>query len=195
MKKSPPPASAALRVFLFRLPVALALAMTIWFVIRPVLDTTVCAGAEMLMRGYEHPRVTRLQAADHHARVHRADLRHGSTMPTVPLTSIHFNTIVLLALFLALPAPRKRTQLERLIMGWTVLLVTQIVSLFVHVKFIYATMLGDWSVENYSETARNIYGFLQYFTDLPGRFAFPFLIWIAFNWDLVMGMITERDEV
>jgi hypothetical protein len=49
--------------------------------------------------------------------------------------------------------------------------------------------LGDWSQQHYSDLARNVYGFWQYFTDLPGRFSFPFLIWLGFNWDLVMGML------
>jgi len=184
------PSTPHVQKFLFRLPVALAVALAAWLVLRPALDTVVCGLAEMLIRGYEQPRVTRLMPVDHRAQVRRADLRTDSTVPTVSLTEVHFNTIVLLALFLALPRPWSRLQAERLVMGWCVLLGLQTLNLVFHVKFIYATALGDWSIQHYSVVGRNVYGFLQYFTDLPGRFASPFLIWIGFNWDHVMAMIS-----
>ncbi len=180
--------------FLGRLPIALAIAMVVWLVLRPALDSTVCGLAEILIRGYEQPRVTRLVPMDHRAEIHRSDLRTGSVAPTISLTEVHFNTIVLLALFLALPRPWSRPQLERLVMGWCLLLAAQVLNLMFHVKFLYATSMGDWSLQSYSGLSRNIYGFGQYFTDLPGRFAFPFLIWIGFNWDLVMAMIMPGRE-
>ena len=35
----------------------------------------------------------------------------------------------------------------------------------------------------------------RYFTDLPGRFSFPFLIWLGFNWEAIMKMLNvTRDE-
>jgi hypothetical protein len=49
--------------------------------------------------------------------------------------------------------------------------------------------LGEWSQHHYSDLARNVYGFGRYFTDLPGRFSFPFLIWLGFNWEAVMRML------
>ena len=76
-------------------------------------------------------------------------------------------------------------------MGWCVLFLSQSLNLVFHVKTLYAMGLGEWSQQQYSDFARNVYGFCRYFTDLPGRFAFPFLIWLGFNWDLVMGMIRQ----
>ncbi len=186
--------SAIFRTFLSRLPIALAVALAAWLVLRPALDTVVCGLAEILIRGYEQPRVTRLVPVDHRVEVRRSDLRTGSAIPTVSLTEVHFNTIVLLALFLALPRPWSRPQVERLVLGWCVLLAAQTLNLVFHVKFIYATSLGDWSIQHYSVVSRNVYGFLQYFTDLPGRFAAPFLIWIGFNWDQVMVMISPEGK-
>ena len=157
--------------------------------LRPALDGAVCSFAQLLIRAYEYPRVTRLVPVEHRAEVRRADFRTDSAVPTVALTEIHFNTIVLLALYLAVQRPWSRRQLERLLMGWSVLYLSQALNLVFHVKFLYASGLGDWSLHHYSAVARNIYGFLQYFTDLPGRFAFPFLIWLGFNWDLVMTIV------
>ena len=178
------------RSFLRRLPLTLVVAMVAWLVVRPVLDTAVTGFAQLLIRSFEYPRVTRLVAEDHNAEVRRSDFRTDSGIPAIPLTENHFNTIVLLALFLAMPRPFSRRQLERLFMGWCVLYVTQTMNLFFHVKCLYALSLGEWSALNYSDFARNFYGFWRYFTDLPGRFSFPFLIWLGFNWDLVTELLT-----
>jgi hypothetical protein len=105
------------------------------------------------------------------------------------LADITFNTIVLLALYLALPRPLSRGQLERLFMGACVLYLTQALNLVFHIKTLYALGLGEWSRQHYSDLARNAFGFLRYFTDLPGRFSFPFLIWLGFNWDPVMELL------
>lgn len=177
------------RSFLKRLPLTLLVAMGLWLLIRPVLDTAVTGFAQLLIRSFEYPRVTRLVAEDHKAEVRRSDFRTDSGIPAIPLTENHFNTIVLLALFLAMPRPFSRRQLERLFMGWCVLYLTQTMNLFFHVKCLYALSLGEWSALNYSDFARNFYGFWRYFTDLPGRFSFPFLIWLGFNWDLVAQLL------
>jgi hypothetical protein len=177
------------RSFLKRLPLTLVVAMLVWLALRPVLDSAVSGFTQLLIRSFEYPRVTRLVVEDHRAVVHRADFRTDSGIPAIPLTEKHFNTIVLLALYLALPKPFSRRQLERLFMGWCILYLTQTMNLFFHVKCLYALSLGEWSVQYYSDFARDFYGFWRYFTDLPGRFSFPFLIWLGFNWDLVTQLI------
>ncbi len=177
------------RVFLRRLPLTLLAGMAVWILLRPAIDAGTAGLAQVLIRAFEQPRVTRLVVQDHRAEVRRADFRSDSKIPTVALTEIHFNTIVLLALFLALPRPFSRRQLERLFMGWCVLYLSQSLNLVFHVKYLFASGLGEWSRQTYSDFARNLFGFLQYFTDLPGRFSFPFLIWLSFNWDLVMALL------
>jgi len=180
--------------FVRRLPVAAIAALVVWVLLRPALDGAVSGFAQLLIRAYEYPKVTRLVVVDHRAEVRRADMRSDSAVPTVALTEIHFNTIVFLALCLALPRPWSRKQLERLVMGWSVLYLTQSLNLLFHVKFLYASAFGAWSFQQYTEAARNIFGFLQYATDLPGRFAFPFAIWIGFNWDRVMPVVGLSGE-
>lgn len=180
------------RSFLKRLPLTLIVAMLVWLALRPVLDTAVTSFAQLLIRSFEYPRVTRLVVDNHRAEVHRSDFRTDSGIPAIPLTEKHFNTIVLLALFLALPRPFSRRQLERLFMGWCILYLTQTMNVVFHVKCLYALSLGEWSLQNYSNFARDFYGFWRYFTDLPGRFSFPFLIWLGFNWNLVVQLIGPR---
>jgi hypothetical protein len=169
--------------------------MMLWLLLlRPALDVAVPKLTETLIRAFEYPRVTRLVPADHVLQIRRSDLRSDSAIPTVPLAEIHFNTIILLALYLATARPVSRTQLERLFMGWSLLFLSQSLNLLFHVKCIYALGLGDWSLHYYSDFDRNLYGFLRYFTDLPGRFSFPFLIWLGFNWDQVTILIGTRAE-
>jgi len=163
--------------------------MLVWLVLRPALDIAVPRLTEVLIRAFEYPRVTRLVPADHWVEIRRSDFRSGSAIPKVPLTEVHFNTIILLALYLSLQRPLSRTQLERLFMGWSVLYIAQCFNLLFHVKTIYAIRLGEWSLQYYSPLIRNVYAYLQYFTDLPGRFSFPFLIWLGFNWDQVMTLV------
>ena len=177
------------RSFIKRLPLTLLVAMVVWLLLRPVLDTAVSGFAQLLIRSFEYPRVTRLVVEDHTAEVHRADFRTESGIPAIPLTEKHFNTIVLLALYLALPRPFSRRQLERLFMGWCILYLSQTMNLLFHVKCLYALSLGEWSLQNYTDFSRDFYGFWRYFTDLPGRFSFPFLIWLGFNWDLVIQLL------
>jgi hypothetical protein len=168
--------------------------MVIWLLVRPALDVAVAGFSQTLIRAFEYPRVTRLVVEDHRVQVHRSDFRSDSMIPTIPLTENNFNLIVLLALYLALPRPISRHQLERLFMGLCILYLTQTMNLLFHVKTLYAMGLGEWSQQNYSDFARNFFGFWQYFTDLPGRFSFPFLIWLGFNWEVVMGMLQVAGE-
>ena len=179
--------------FLRRLPLTLIAGMVLWLLLRPAIDVTVAKMAQTLIRSFEYPKVTRLVVDDHRARFHRADFRSDSAIPTVSMTEITFNTIVLLALYLALPRPFSRHQLERLFMGWCVLCLSQSLNLVFHVKATYALGLGDWSQLHYSDFARNFWGYLRYFTDLPGRFSFPFLIWMGFNWQPVMEILMPKE--
>jgi len=186
----------ATQVFLRRLPLTLIAAIVVWLLLRPAIDWAVAGFAQTLIRSFEYPRVTRLVVQDHRVQMRRSDLRTDSNIPSVSMTEISFNTIVLLALYLALPRPFSRRQLERLFMGCCLLYLSQAMNLVFHVKTFYATGLGEWSQQFYSEFARNVFGFCRYFTDLPGRFSFPFLIWLGFNWVVVMRMlgISEEEE-
>jgi hypothetical protein len=174
--------------FLRRLPWIALLVLAGWLLMRPILDSAVSGAAQVLIRAYEHPRVTRLVVGDHRAELRRADLRAGSAVPTVALTEIHVNTAILLALFLSLDRPLSRHGLEGLAMAWSILFLCQTVNLVIHAKFLTATAFGPWSLDRYGDLSREIYGYLQVMTDLPIRFAAPFALWIGFNWQEVSQM-------
>jgi len=180
--------------FFKRLPITLIIAMLLWVLVRPIPDHAVAGLAEILIRSFEYPKVTRLEVENHQARIIRSDFRSDSKIPMVPLSEIHFNLIVLLALYFALDRPWSREHMEKLFMGICVLYLTQAINLLLHVKCLYALGMGDWSIQNYSNFSRNFYGFWRYFTDLPGRFSFPFVIWMAFNWDEVIGLLAMTGD-
>ncbi len=163
--------------------------MVVWLGLRPVLDPAVAGLAQLLVRAFEVPRVTRIVVADHRAEIHREDFRITSGRPAIPLAEVHFNTIVLLALFLALGDPLSGRRWERLLMAWITLYLTQVLNLIAHVKTVYALALGEWSRLHYGALARNLWAYLQYFTDLPGRFGFPFLLWLTFGWEDVAALV------
>ena len=198
MARSNQPPPDLFRSYLRRLPLALLAVMMLWLAMRPVLDPAVSGLAQVLIRAFEYPRVTRIEIEDHRAKIVRSDFRRDSKIPTVSLTEVHFNTIVLLSLYFALPGAFRRARLERLFMAWFVLYVTQSLNLVFHVKTTYALYLGDWSSLHYADWQRNMWGFLQYFSDLPGRFGFPFLLWITFDWPtfsrLVQATHLSRDD-
>lgn len=191
-RKQPGPVNPVVS-FLKWLPLTLLLSMVLWAGLRSTLDVAVSAFGQLLIRAFEMPRVTRLVVVqEHRLEIRRSDLHVKSGIPTIALTEIHFNTIVLLALFLALPRPWSRKQLERLFMGCCILYLSHTVNLIFHVKLLYSAGLGDWSLQSYSSFARNVFGFGKLFTDLPGRFSFPFLIWLGYNWDHVMVLAGTR---
>jgi len=144
-------------LFLRRLPITFIAAVVVWLLLRPAVEWAVAGLAQSLVRSFEYPRVTRLVVQDHHVQMRRTDLRIDSTVPTVSMTEVTFNTIVLLALYLALPRPFSRPQLERLFMGWCVLILCQCLNLVFHVKTFYALGLGEWSQHHYSDLARNVF--------------------------------------
>ncbi len=177
----------------------MVVAVLVWFALRPALDRVIAGSGELLIRAWENPRVTRLVVVDHRAQLRRIDLRAGSKVFAVSLTENHFNTIILLALAFCLPRPWGRRQLDRLGFAWALLLVSQVVNLVAHVEVLYANSLGapnaagigEWSAAHYSDFARNVWGYVRYFTDIPGRFGFPFLAWVGLNWDLVTPSKSE----
>ena len=72
------PGPADDRRFVSRLPLAAIAALLVWILLRPALDGAVSGFAQLLIRAYEYPKVTRLVVIDHRAEVRRADMRTDS---------------------------------------------------------------------------------------------------------------------
>lgn len=153
-----------------------------WILITPIYNRFLTKAAENLVRITESPGVTRLQGSEtHFFLITRSDVpMPRGYLAKVRVTDTHFTLIMLAAFFLAVPGISLRKRLEPL--GWSVLISVffHILSLFLWVKFMYATQLGEWSMNNYGAFARNAWGISKHLADLPFKFGLPVLLWAFF---------------
>lgn len=177
------------RAFWRRLRWRVPAALLLWLIFRGPYNTFLAFSAEKLCRLLENPPVTRVVVEEDKAVIGREDMRTGSGWLGYSLTQIHFNFIPTLALILALPGWRRGEGWQKLVWAITVLAASHVLALVVHVQFFFATSLGPWSYATYSDTARNLLGFLQYFFDIPLTFTLPLLLWVGLYWEEVLDLV------
>jgi hypothetical protein len=171
--------AAEMRTFLRRLPLALAGAVVLWALARPIYTRALCATAQFLARVAEVPPASAVVPQGSDALLGRTDMRADSGWLKFPLTQIHFNLVPFLALALALPHPLAGRGWRRLLVALAILAAAHSLALLFQLKFLEAFSMGPWSQANYSDLARNVYGSLRYFFDIPVTFALPLLLWIG----------------
>lgn len=164
-------------LLLWAVPVTL-----VWILLTPYYNRFLTVSAERLLRLTESPAATGLTLSDRHfAVVTRADLSAArGYLYRIRVSDIHFNWLMLGTFFLAVPGVTFRRRLGNL--GWAALATVcfHIVSLFLFVKFVYATQLASWSLAQYGPAARETWGMAKHVFDLPLKFAWPFLLWAGF---------------
>ncbi len=179
-----------LGLFVWIVPVAL-----VWSLFTPYYNRFLITGAERMLRLTESPAVTRLVPRDHHmALVTRSDSASAKGfLYSIRVTDVHFNLLMLGAFFLAVPAVAWRRRLENL--GWATLasVFFHLISLFLYVKFAYATQLGDWSLAHYGPASREAWGMAKHVFDLPLKFAWPLLLWAGFYFRELAPPAAEAD--
>ncbi len=157
-------------------------AAVVWLLLTPFYNRFLSVAGEQLARLTEFPGVTRLYIQEtHQVLVTRSDMSGKQAFVyKFRLTDLHFNLILTVALFLAVPAVEKRRRFENL--GWALLVSVcfHILVLFFYVKFVYSTQLGAWSNEHYGAFAQNLWGFGKHLLDLPIKLALPFILWTGF---------------
>lgn len=179
-------------VFLWLLPVA-----AVWLVLTPFYNRFLTHATENLVHLSEHANPTRLDVQKkHYFVINRLDLpAPKGWLYSVRVTDTHFPLILLGAFFLAVPGIGWRRRLEAL--GWALLISVffHLLSLFVWVKFVYATQLGSWSLDNYGAFGRNVWGLSKHLLDLPFKFSLPFVLWAFFYLWLVLPARDSDGEV
>ncbi len=153
-----------------------------WIVLTPAYDRAVSAGAEMALRAFEKPKVTRLRpAGDNFVTVDRTDFDPRSKRPGIPVRDLTFNFALLTALF----AASKRSFSDRNIGGFLIaallLYCTHVFGTVAEVMAIYVAKLGMWSTVHYSDFDRNVWGVLNHFYRLVLMYAFAFGLWWVFR--------------
>ncbi|HQT93307.1 MAG: hypothetical protein B7Z68_10700 [Acidobacteria bacterium 21-70-11] len=171
--------NADLRTFLKRLPLALAAAIAIWFAVRPMYNPALCASAQWLARFGEFPAASLVVHQGNNALLGRSDMRATSEWLKVPLTQIDFNLVPFLALVFALPGWLAGRGWRRLLAAVGVLAASHVLGLVWQIKALEALSMGPWSRATYSSLARNVYGTLRYFFDIPVTFALPLVLWVG----------------
>ena len=166
-----------LGIVLWMLPAAL-----LWTVLTPIYNPFLTKATENLVRLSESPGVTRLlHNAPHHFLITRTDVPSAKGwLSSVRVTDTHFPTVMMVAFFLAVPGVAWKTKLQNL--GWALLILVffHLLSLFLWVKFVYATQLGDFSMTHYSAFQRNFWGLSKHLADLPFKLGMPLILWTAF---------------
>ena len=154
-------------------------AVVIWVGVSPLYDRAVAAGAELLMRTFESPKVTHLTATGTDVKVDRSDFDPRSPRPGLPVIDLTFNWVLLAALFAINPRPFSDRNMLRFAIASLLMYVTHILALATEVMSIYVLRLGAWSRVHYGAFARNFWGTANHSYRFVLMFAIAFGLWWA----------------
>ena len=178
-----------------RLPLALLAAALIWLALRQAWDPALGWVTQGLSRLFEAPWATQIVVDQDHAIIGRRDMRADSGRLSQSLTQIEFNLVPFLALVLAIKGWWRQDGLQRLGGALLLFFMSHVLSLLWHVKYFFATSLGPWSQAGYSDAARQVYGALRYFFDIPVTFTLPLLLWVGFFSTKVFALLEIEEAI
>jgi hypothetical protein len=161
--------------------VGFLLALAFWFGFSRAYESTIAAGAQLVSNVFESPDVTRLDAKGGEILLDRRDFPPGSARPGLSGPDIHFNFVLLAALFALDRRPLRGAHVARFLAAATALWIIHVVALVFQIHSVYATSLGAWSLANYGKVARNFWAAGWHFYLIAGRFAAPFALWWFFG--------------
>jgi hypothetical protein len=165
-----------------RLVAGFLLALAFWFLFSATYETLVAPAAEFLVRLGENPAVTRLEAPGREFLLKRSDYPPGAPTPGLPAPDLHFNFVLLAALFALPRRPWRTGNVVRFLLAALCLYLVHVLFLVFQVESAYATRFGEWSAAHYGKVARNFWAAGFHFYQIAGRFAAPFAIWWAFGY-------------
>ena len=157
------------------------LALAFWFGFARTYERAMAAGAELVTNLFESPDVTRLSPEGSQILVDRRDFPPGSARPSLPAPDIHFNFVLLAALFAMDSRPLRGAHVGRFLAASATLFAVHVLALVFQVQSVYATNLGAWSDANYGKIASNFWAAGWHFYLIAGRFAAPFVLWWLFG--------------
>jgi hypothetical protein len=173
-----------------RLVAGFLIALAFWFLFSSTYEAVVAPAAEFLLRLGESPAMTRLEAPGKEFLLRRSDFPPGARQPGLPAPDLHFNFVLLVALFALPRRPWATDRVVRFLLAALSLYVVHVVFLVFEVESLYATRFGEWSAAHYGRAARNFWAAGFHFYQIAGRFAAPFAIW----WFLGSPQPAEAEE-
>jgi hypothetical protein len=166
---------------ILRLAAGSAAGVVFWLAFSAPYEKAVAGTAELVLRFFERPAVTSLSAEGGEIRVNRSDFPPASPRPGLPADDLHFNFVILAALFALGPRPLEPHRFGRFWLAAAGLGAIHVLALVFEVESLYATRLGPWSAEHYGPFARNFWAAGFHFYQIAGRFAAPFVLWWGFG--------------
>ena len=166
---------------MLRLLAGFVVGLGFWLLFSAPYETAVAATTQSILRLFERPAVTALEATGGEIRVDRSDFPPASPRPGLPAADLHFNFVLLTALFALEPRPFAPKRFGRFWLAAGGLFVVHVVALIFQIEALYATRLGAWSEANYGTFARNLWAGGFHFYQIAGRFAAPFALWWGFR--------------
>ena len=151
----------------------------LWIGLAEPYHRTLATPAQISIRLFESPSVTRLRAEKREVIVDREDFPPASPRPGIPAEDLDFNVAILTALFATRRRPFSDRSLKKLAAALALLWVTHLVALVFAVESLYASELGPWSAAHYGTAARNFWATGHHFYRIAGMFAVPFVLWWA----------------
>jgi hypothetical protein len=164
-----------------RLAAGFALGLAVWAGFRAPYERLLAASGEAIARAFERPPVTRLAASEGEILVERSDFPPAAARPGLPAADLHFNFVLLAALFALDRRPLETARVAAFAKAAALLFALQVAALTLQVRSLYATGLGDWSAARYGPFARNAWAGAFHFYAIAGRFAAPFALWWFFR--------------
>ena len=177
--------------FLWRTLAGLVCGLAIWAGFSRPYERVLARTAEVVLRVFERPAVTRLEAIDGEIRVDRTDFPPASPRPGLPAPDIHFNFVILAALLASAPATVRP---GRVAAAGAILFAVHVLALVCQIESLYATRMGPWSEAHYGVFARNAWAAAFHFYEIAGRFAAPFAIWWGLGGSPVTAPTAKRDR-
>ncbi len=163
-----------------RLAVGFLLGLVLWLAFSSAYERMLAGGAESILRLTEWPAVTRLEAGRGEILVSRSDLPPAAPRPGLPAADLHFNFVLLVALFALARRPWRGDWVASFLLAAVLLWIVHLGALVFQVRSVYATRFGDWSAAHYGAVARNVWATGFHFYQIAGRFAAPLAIWWPF---------------
>src|SRR5262245_2907664 len=151
--------------------------LAFWLTLSRPYERAVAEGAEFVIRVFESPAMTKLEAHPGEIVVTRGDWPPSTPSPGLPADDLHFNFVLLVALFALDRRPLGSSRTAPLAIPCPGRYLVHIAALVFEVRAVYATRLGAWSQTHFGPLARNFWAAGYHFYVIAGRFAAPFAIW------------------
>lgn len=160
--------------FFRRLFFAFCVSALLWLLVKGPYGAAVSWVAQGLTRVVSFSTAPVLQAQGNNVVIGRRDFRADSGWLQLSLLQVHANAIPFAALGWALASSRKaRIQVLK---AFGLLAAAHVLVLVAEAQWFYASQLGAWSLANYSEFSRAVWGVLRFFANLAVPYALPIVL-------------------